>query len=89
VGSVVVLTDYQEGHRYRTATLEALAHASQLIGRAVEIREVSTDQIGAPPALIADASAVVVGPGSPYRDPEAVLALIRLAREREVPLVGT
>lgn len=86
---IVVLTDYEPGHRFRIATFEALRHASVFTGRAAQVREVGTDGIGDPGAFVAGAAAVVVGPGSPYRDPEAVLAVIRAAREREVPLVGT
>jgi CTP synthase (UTP-ammonia lyase) len=33
--------------------------------------------------------ALVVGPGSPYRDAEAVLNVIASARARGVPLLGT
>ncbi|HEX6489075.1 MAG TPA: hypothetical protein VF137_09450 [Candidatus Dormibacteraeota bacterium] len=86
---IVVLTDYEPGHRFRLATFEALRHASDFTGRPTPISEVGTDGIGDPGALVAEAAAIVVGPGSPYRDPEAVLSLIRQAREREVPLVGT
>ena len=40
--------------------------------------------------LIADpGAAVVVGPGSPYRNRDGVLAVIRSAREKGIPLVGT
>jgi CTP synthase (UTP-ammonia lyase) len=34
-------------------------------------------------------SALVIGPGSPYRDQDAAHAVVRAARERDVPLVGT
>jgi hypothetical protein len=53
-----------------------------------EVRIVSTRSIG--PALIRDpGAAVVVGPGSPYRNPDGVHDVVRTARERGVPLVGT
>jgi CTP synthase (UTP-ammonia lyase) len=48
---------------------------------------IRTDQLDG--RAISDFGAVVVGPGSPYRNPEAALAAIRTAREQGIPLVGT
>jgi CTP synthase (UTP-ammonia lyase) len=38
---------------------------------------------------VAAVTAIVIGPGSPYRDPKAAHAVVREARERDIPLVGT
>jgi CTP synthase (UTP-ammonia lyase) len=86
--AVTVLMDLPPGARYHTATIAALRHASEHAAIPIEIRVVQTDRIGDVDRLALD-HAVVVGPGSPYRDPEAVHAAIRVARERGVPLVGT
>jgi CTP synthase (UTP-ammonia lyase) len=73
---------------YHLATMRALDHAAQRLGLPIDARLVTTDTIDA--ALVADpGAAVVVGPGSPYRDQEAVYRVVRSARERGVPLVGT
>ena len=86
---VTVLIDLAPDHPYHAATLAALRHASEELSIPIEIRVVATDTIGNPDQLVSAGSAVVVGPGSPYRDPEAVHAAVRAARERGVPLVGT
>jgi len=90
VRSVVisVLIDLPPGHRYHAATIAALHHASEHRAAPIEVRVVPTDTIG--DDLIAmPGSAVVVGPGSPYRNQEAAYDVVRAARERGVPLVGT
>jgi CTP synthase (UTP-ammonia lyase) len=86
---VTVLIDLPRGQRYHAATLAALGHASEHRAVPIEIRVVPTDSIGDVNLVAAPGSAVVVGPGSPYRDPEAVHAVVRCARERGIPLVGT
>ncbi len=85
---ITVLIDLAPEQRYHAATLAALEHASARLGAAVDVRMVPTDTIDG--QLIADpGAAVVVGPGSPYRDQEAVHAVVRTAREKGIPLVGT
>jgi len=76
------------GRGYGAATIAALDHASQSLGVQAHVRVVPTDTIDRD--VIADpGAAVVVGPGSPYRNPEGVLEVIRVARENGIPLVGT
>jgi CTP synthase (UTP-ammonia lyase) len=72
---------------YHQATLAALAHAAAVVPD-VRTVVVPTDTIG---RRKADAlgEGVIVGPGSPYRDFEAVLDVIGSARTRGIPLVGT
>jgi CTP synthase (UTP-ammonia lyase) len=86
---VDLLIDLPPDHPYHAATLAALGHASEHIATPIKIRAVQTDRIRELDLIAAPGSAVVVGPGSPYRDPEAVHAVVRAARERGVPLVGT
>jgi CTP synthase (UTP-ammonia lyase) len=86
---VSVLIDLPAHHLYHRATLAALRHASEHRGIPIEVHVVPTDTVR-DAALIASAgSAVIIGPGSPYPDPEAAFAVVREARERNVPLVGT
>lgn len=85
--TVAVLMDLPRDHPYHLATLAALDHASAVTS-ALRTIVVPTDAIGGRSAdSLGDA--VVVGPGSPYGDAEAVLQVIGSARERGVPLVGT
>jgi CTP synthase (UTP-ammonia lyase) len=85
--SVTVLMDLPPGQAYHDATLEALEHAATALAVDLHVRVVRTDQLSRDD--YPSDSAIVVGPGSPYRDAEAVLEHIRCARERGVPLVGT
>jgi CTP synthase (UTP-ammonia lyase) len=86
---VSVLMDLPPDHRDHAATLAALNHASEYAAIPIEIRVITTDRIDDADLVARPGSAVVVGPGSPYRDPDAVHAVVRGARERGVPLVGT
>ena len=84
---VAVLIDLPEGRPYYTATLAALDHAAHALSIDANIEVVRTNRFGDGTSL--PYSAVVIGPGSPYREPEAVITAIRTAREQGVPLVGT
>ena len=88
VPTIAVLMDLAPEHRYHTATLSALRHASDSLGAGIDVRVVTTDTIDR--RLVADpVAAVVVGPGSPYRNPESVHDVVRSAREKGIPVVGT
>ena len=81
--TITVLMDLPPSQAYHQATVAALGHAADALGVGVDVRVVTTDAIGA----LGDG--VVIGPGSPYREPMAVENVIRQARERGLPLVGT
>jgi CTP synthase (UTP-ammonia lyase) len=86
--TVNVLIDLPPEQRYHAATVAALGHAASAIGVDAHVRIVHTSAIDR--GLVRDpGSAVVIGPGSPYEDPDAVHEVVRSARERGVPLVGT
>jgi CTP synthase (UTP-ammonia lyase) len=86
VPEVAVLIDRRVAGPFADATIQALHHAADHLDLYVRVREVPTATIDR--SVLASAG-VVVGPGSPYDDPEAVLDAIGSARERGVPLVGT
>lgn len=86
---VTVLIDLPPDHRNHRATHEALEHASADLGISIDVRFVPTDTIRDASRIATPRSAVVIGPGSPYRDPEAVHEVVRKAREENIPLVGT
>jgi CTP synthase (UTP-ammonia lyase) len=85
--AVAVRIDLAEEQPYYSATLAALGHAAGAAARDIDVHVVRTDRLGDGTEL--PYAGVVIGPGSPYREPEAVLAAIRTAREQGVPLVGT
>ena len=84
--SVGVLVDLPPTHAYHVSTLAALRHAADSVGLDLHAEVITTDRLDGD-ALPHDA--VVIGPGSPHRNEQGVLEVIRSARERGVPLVGT
>lgn len=89
--TITVLIDLPPRHAYHVATLAALDHAAVAMGIERRITVVRTDQVDA--AVLGGAgrlhAGVVIGPGTPYIRPEAAHEVIRLARERGIPLVAT
>ena len=81
--TITVVMDLAPDRPYHRATVAAIGHAADAAGVAVDVQVVTTDAVGA----LGDG--VVIGPGSPYREPAAVERVIRGARERGLPLVGT
>ena len=80
---ITVVMDLPPTHRFHLATVDALHHAITSAGADIRVaveRSAVEHHIG---------DGVVIGPGSPYEDPSAVDAVIKQARERGTPLVGT
>jgi CTP synthase (UTP-ammonia lyase) len=80
---ITVLMDLPSDNESHRFTVDALDHAIAALDARVEVHVVPTDTIGALGA------GVVIGPGSPYRDPGAAEQVIQTAREKGIPLVGT
>lgn len=80
---ITVLMDLPTGAPAYRHTMAALDHSIMALGARVEVVVYRTDAIGS----LGDA--VVIGPGSPYRDPPAAESVIEAARTRGIPLVGT
>lgn len=88
--TVSLLIDLPPDHAYHRASVAALRHAANHLALPTEIRVVPTDTIGSARELVArPGSAMFVGPGTPYRDPDAVHACIAAARESGAALVAT
>ena len=83
---VAMLIDLPPTQPYHMATLAAVEHAAGALGVEAMACVLRTPTI---PADLSDYAAVIVGPGSPYDDPEAAHRAIATARERGIPLVGT
>ena len=84
---ITVLMDLPAEHAYHQATLSAVRHAAKVADVEAEPVVCRTSAWDGQPASLGDG--VIVGPGSPYEDEDAVYAAIRLARENGIPLVGT
>ena len=80
---ITVLMDLPVGAPAYRSTMDALDHSISALHARVDVVVYRTDGIGA----LGDA--VVIGPGSPYRDPSAAESVIESARARGLPLVGT
>jgi CTP synthase (UTP-ammonia lyase) len=79
---VAVIGDYQPENETHAATDAALGHVG------LEFEWIGTDAVD-PEDAVAAHDGLWIAPASPYRNMEAALEVIRLARERGVPLVGT
>ena len=80
---ITLLIDLRPEQRFHAATLAALQHAASQRRASVAIDVTGTDRIGE----LRDG--VVIGPGSPYRDPAAAERVITRARREGIPLVAT
>jgi CTP synthase (UTP-ammonia lyase) len=83
---IAVLIDLPETP-YFVATLAALEHTAAT--SAVDVRPLVIRTDALDEQSVRRAAAVVVGPGSPYREPDPVYGAIRTARQQGIPLVGT
>ena len=81
---IAVVGDYDPGNRTHLMTDEALGH----VGCAFEW-VATEDCAGTAAERLAGFGGVFIAPASPYRSMEGALDAIRLAREQDVPLVGT
>ena len=83
-----VIFDVDEGTRFYGPTVDALSHAADALGLAVDIAVVRTDTVDHH-YFDRLPDAVFIGPGTPYRVPEAAELIVRTARERDISLVAT
>ena len=84
---ITVLIDLDPDHAFHVASLAALSDAAGAIGADLSTSVVRTSEWGGDAAQLG--SGVLVGPGSPYESEESAYSVIRSARERGLPLLGT
>ena len=80
-----VIGDYNHENKTHRATTEAL----RAITERGSFEWIPTDQLRTRWSEVERLSGIFVAPASPYRDMGAVMDVIRHARERGIPLVGT
>lgn len=85
---ISVIIDSPPDAKYHVATIEALRHAVDASAHDIPVVVVRTPDISDTFVSTFDGG-VVIGPGSPYDVPGRADDVIRSARERGVPLVGT
>jgi CTP synthase (UTP-ammonia lyase) len=91
VTTIAILGDFDAKKSTHLATDAAVTHCAAALGLPVEPRWVATEELAGPDSLkkLAGCKGFWIAPGGPYRNREGVLAAIRLARERQIPLLGT
>ena len=80
-----VIGDYDPNNQTHVATTRALSE----LPKATPFEWIDTDRLKSQTARLQEMGGYFIAPASPYRDMEAVLDVIRSARERGIPLVGT
>ena len=85
-----IVGDFNPNSPSHKATNEALFHASEHCGLAVDVQWIPTIALDDQPAQTLDAFAALwCAPGSPYQSMEGALNGIRYAREENRPFIGT
>lgn len=87
---VGVIGEFDPEFPPHAATDAALRHAAAALGVEVEVRWLGTVELeDLPLAELAGHDALWCAPGSPYRSIDGALRAIRLARESDMPFLGT
>ncbi len=85
--TIAVVGDYGAERPTHRATQQALEHA---VSPPLQFEWVATEAIAEmDEADLASFAGLLIAPGSPYRSMEGALKAIRIAREHDVPLLGT
>ena len=87
---LAIIGDFNPANGTHIATDDALAHSANLLSISPEIRWVPTETILDDfDNIAAYYDSFLISPGSPYRDMNAVLEIIRYARTNNKPVLGT
>jgi CTP synthase (UTP-ammonia lyase) len=86
-----IIGDWDPARSSHVATNEALGHAANALGVALEVSWLPTPALDHPDGTmrLEAYDALWCAPGSPYESMEGALAAIRFARERDCPFIGT
>ncbi len=86
-----IVGDFNPEQPSHTATNTAIAHAMATLSAVLEVRWISTEDLGGAgtAAILEPYDGLWAAPASPYRSMDGALAAIRFARERGRPFIGT
>lgn len=88
--AIGVIGDFQPDFPPHAATNAALEHTAVALGIAIHVQWLDTESLrDIDPDSLARYDALWCAPGSPYKSLEGAVHAIRLARERDWPLLGT
>ena len=88
VDRIDIVFDQPPDSPYHSPTVDAVVAAVRAASADLDVRVVGTAEVRASWAEALPAG-VMIGPGTPYRDPAAAEEAIRTAREKGIPLVAT
>ena len=87
---IAVVADYEFGHRSHKSADEALGHAADALGLALDVRWMPSETLDSEAGRNALAEYDgIFAPGGDYIGKEAGLGAIRFAREQGWPFFGT
>jgi CTP synthase (UTP-ammonia lyase) len=88
---LAIVGDFKPGNPSHAATDAAIDHSSSALGLAFEHSWIGTTEVARSDGLerLAAFSGFWIAPASPYQSMEGALSAIRMARERQIPLLGT
>jgi CTP synthase (UTP-ammonia lyase) len=85
-----IIGEYDETFRPHVATNESLEHAMKQLGIRFEFEWISTENVAPDFSDIKSRfNGFWIAPGSPYKNMQGALQVIRYARENKVPVLGT
>ena len=89
--SIPIVADFDSKNSSHAATIEAIEHCAEALGAEVAPFWLETEALLADDATdtLRDSGGLWIGPGSPYSSMEGALLAIRIARENDIPLLGT
>jgi CTP synthase (UTP-ammonia lyase) len=86
---LALIGDYDASKTAHVAIPQALERTRQATGVNLDWEWIGTDRVFYPAETLAGFSGVWVVPGSPYASMDGALAVIRHAREKNLPFLGT
>lgn len=89
--TIAIVGDFRAENQTHIATNDAVGHSVAALNSAVEHRWVDTEEVARPEGVkrLAECGGFWIAPGSPYKSMSGALSAIRLAREQQIPLLGT
>jgi len=87
---LAIIGDFDPSFRPHVATNEALQHSLALLGCRLHSEWIGTEHISADFAAISSGyQGFWIAPGSPYKCMSAALEIIKYARQKKIPTLGT
>lgn len=90
MNKIAIIGDYQENYRPHDATNEAIVHAASFLEEIVSADWIPTASIDDNfNTIITTYQGFWIAPGSPYNSMSGALKIIKYAREKGIPTIGT